>query len=125
MPLAFAAPPWLVARLPSSARLPAAPRAAGLLAGVPRFGFTGLAPGLGASALPSTFGAPLAFAAVPFAAGLDFRPRIMSVSELIAGADAVPARAVPVAALPAGTGGGYLRSTQNCWPSEKRLVVTQ
>ncbi len=22
-------------------------------------------------------------------------------------------------------GGGYLRSTQNCWPSENRLVVTQ
>src|SRR5205823_12223398 len=40
------------------------------------FGFTGLAPTLGPSALPSTLGAPLAAGS-----GLGLRPRIRSVSE--------------------------------------------
>src|SRR5205814_9240535 len=118
-------PPWPAVVLASVADFPAEPRSglpvgvdiapgvdfaaapwpAGLLAGpfgVPRFGFTGLAPGFGASALPSAFGAPLAVSA---AAGLDRRPRIMSASEDAEAAAGLPppdlpAPAVAVAAFP-------------------------
>src|SRR6185436_2894327 len=98
----------------------------GLFAGrAPFFGFTGLAPGLGASALVSTTGAgssttffrPKRPPLRPGCTGL-FGP-LASLAVAFAG------RAPEPVLAPAICGGGNFRSTHCCWPRVNRLFVTQ
>src|SRR3954471_3787146 len=100
----------------------------GLLAGrAPFLGFTGLAPGLGASALVSTAGLvgsgccglrlnrpPLR----PAWTGFFAEPPVTGLLALPDGRAGDPV-------LPAICGGGNLRSTHCCWARVNRLFVTQ